>query len=269
MRTTLKKALIFALWLLPIAIVAGIFTGIYTVESSTEETLSLYVEQLGSTDILVIITAVQTVGYALFCGFFGYLLAQKLELWKPFRLETKKVWTTLLVSVVCGILFSLDYWTFGNIMEEIRGVVQVGLTPVGIVTSILYGGIIEEVMLRLFFMTLVALILYHIFCKAHKKKRAASKGIFGNLFSKKQPFPTWIFVVANIISAFVFAAAHLPATVMIFGQLTPLILLRCFLLNGGLGLAFGWLYRKHGLVYAIMAHMLTHIVSKLIWLILI
>lgn len=269
MRTTFKKAFIFALCLLPIAIVAGIFTGIYTVESSTEETLSLYVEQLGSTDILVIITAVQTVGYALFCGFFGYLIAQKLELSILPRLESKKVWTTLFVSVVCGILFGLDYWLFGSIIEEIRETVEVGLTPAGIITSILYGGIIEEVMMRLFFMSLIALVLYNLFCKSHKKQRAASTGIFGTLFSKNPPFPTWIFVVANILSALAFAAGHLPATVAFFGQLTPLLLVRCFLLNGGLGLVYGWLYRKHGLIYSVMAHMLTHIVSKLIWLILI
>ena len=52
---------------------------------------------------------------------------------------------------------------------------------------------------------------------------------------------------------------------MIFGQLTPLILVRCFLLNGGLGMLFGWLYRKYGIQYAILGHMMAHMVSKLIW----
>jgi hypothetical protein len=47
---------------------------------------------------------------------------------------------------------------------------------------------------------------------------------------------------------------------------SPLIIFRCLALNGGLGLLFGWLYRKHGLRYAMIAHGGCHIVSKLIWL---
>lgn len=66
-----------------------------------------------------------------------------------------------------------------------------------------------------------------------------------------------------------FAEGHLPATITMFGALTPLVLLRCFLLNGGLGLAFGWLYRKYGIQYAMIGHAGTHIISKLIWLVLI
>ena len=33
-----------------------------------------------------------------------------------------------------------------------------------------------------------------------------------------------------------------------------LVLLRCFLLNGELGLVFGWLYRKYGIQYAMIGH---------------
>ena len=51
----------------------------------------------------------------------------------------------------------------------------------------------------------------------------------------------------------------------VFGALTPLILVRCFLLNGGFGLVFGRLYRKYGIQYAMLSHALLHIVSKLIW----
>ena len=47
---------------------------------------------------------------------------------------------------------------------------------------------------------------------------------------------------------------------------TPVIILRCFLLNGGLGMAFGWLYRKYGLQYAMLAHGGCHMISKLIWI---
>ena len=119
------------------------------------------------------------------------------------------------------------------------------------IASVLYGGIVEEVMLRLFFMSLIALIVWKLFYKKYDKEN----------------IPSSVFVIANIIAALLFAAAHLPATVVLSGGLTPWIVFRCFLLNGGFGLVFGWLYRKHGIAYAMLAHALFHIVSKMIWLI--
>ena len=52
---------------------------------------------------------------------------------------------------------------------------------------------------------------------------------------------------------------------MLFGELTAPVLVRCFLLNGGFGLLFGWLYRKYGIQYAMLSHALLHIISKLVW----
>ena len=111
----------------------------------------------------------------------------------------------------------------------------------------IYGGIIEEVMLRLFMMSLVAFVLHKLFWR------------------KREQTPVAALVAANIISALLFAAGHLPTTAALMG-LTPMILLRCFLLNGGIGLMLGFLYRKHGLRYAMIAHAGCHIISKLIWI---
>ena len=116
-----------------------------------------------------------------------------------------------------------------------------------LLASVLYGGVIEEVMLRLFWMSLSVFVL-------HK------------LFNGKNSAPTQaILVISNIVCALLFAAAHLPATFLLIGN-DPLVIVRCFALNGGLGLLFGWLYRKYGLRYAMIAHAGCHVVSKLIWL---
>jgi hypothetical protein len=116
-----------------------------------------------------------------------------------------------------------------------------------LIASVLYGGVIEEVMLRLFWLSLVAFILW-------------------KLFDRKNESPSaWVFVSANIIAALLFAAGHLPATAAMMG-LSPMIVFRCFLLNGGMGLMFGMLYRKYGLRYSMLAHGGCHIVSKLIWI---
>lgn len=249
--TKIKKPLLFALCLLPIALVAGIFTGIYQINTLDPEIMAEAVAQLGGTGILVAITAVQTAGYALFCGFFGYIIAEKLGLWKPLKVEKKHLTVTLAISVMGGIVFSLDHWVFGSIIDGIQEANASSLTASNVIASVLYGGIIEEVMLRLFFMSAIALVIWKLFFRKYDREH----------------IPSGVFVAANIIAALAFAASHLPATLMIFGQITPLILFRCFLLNGGFGLIFGWLYRKYGLGCSIVSHAVFHIVSKLIWFI--
>lgn len=82
---------------------------------------------------------------------------------------------------------------------------------------------------------------------------------------KKKPLLAAVLAAANVITALLFAAGHLPATYLLLG-LSPLIVFRCFLLNGGIGLLIGYLYRKHGLGYAMIAHGGCHVVSKLIWI---
>lgn len=247
----LKKPLLFVLCLLPIAIIGGIFVGYYQLDTLSDEAIAEFVAEAGSIDLLIVIGTVQTVGYALFCGFFGYILADKLGLWKPIRFEKRSLIVTLAISVVGGTLLSLDHWVFGGMIDGIQSANIASLTVSGVIASIFYGGIIEEVLLRLFFMSLIAFIIWKVFCRKYNREN----------------IPTGVFVGANIIAALVFAAGHLPATVAIFGELTPLILFRCFLLNGGFGLVFGWLYRKHGIVYAMTGHALFHIISKLIWII--
>ena len=145
------------------------------------------------------------------------------------------------------VLILSDLLFFGKYSEIIMNSYSAKPTISYLIASVIYGGVIEEVMLRLFWMTLVAFVLHKLFGKKHDKPTIA------------------ILIVANVIAALLFAAGHLPATAQLMG-LTPMIIVRCFLLNGGLGLLFGWLYRKYGLRYSMIAHGGCHIVSKLIWI---
>ena len=245
----LKKPLLFTLALLPIAAVAGYFTMQYQLACLDDTIVEQAVSQLGSLEMLSVVYVIQTVGYAAFCGFFGYLLSSKLGLMKPIRLEGRATLIVLALSVVGGILFSMDYWTFGAWIPGVREATDLTLNLNVVISSVLYGGVIEEVMLRLFMMSLIAWMIWKLF------------------FRKREVAPTGVIVAANVIAAMLFAAGHLPATAMLLGTLTPLILVRCFLFNGGFGLLFGWIYRKYGIQYAMMSHALLHIVSKLIWVI--
>ena len=246
-----RKPLLFALCLVPVALAAGWFTAQYSLASVEPSILEAALEQAGSRDLLVAATVVQTVLYAVFCGFFGYLLAEKLGLMRPFRFEKTITIRVLLVSVLCGILLSLDAWTFVKWIPEL-GASDAGAGGFDLtswLSAILYGGVIEEVMMRLFVMSLQAFLGWKLFCR------------------KQAEAPTGVLIAANVLAALLFAAGHLPGTLQFFGRLTPLLLLRCFLLNGAFGLVFGRFYRKYGIQYAMLAHMLCHIVSKTIWLI--
>ncbi|MDO8755745.1 MAG: CPBP family glutamic-type intramembrane protease, partial [Anaerolineales bacterium] len=96
-----------------------------------------------------------------------------------------------------------------------------------------YGGIAEEILLRLFVMSLFVWL--------------------GQFISKTQEGkPTSaVFWIANILAAVLFGLGHLPATALLI-PLTPLVIARAIFLNGVGGVAFGYLYWKRGLESAMV-----------------
>lgn len=244
-----RAPLRFTLALLPIAAAAGYLVIRYQLDLYDEAALAAILAQLGSAGALLAVGTAQAVAYAAVCGFFGYVLAEKLGLMRSFRLEKRPLLRTLAVSVPLGLLFSLDYWTFGAWLPgtAVRDPAAAALTFWGWSSSILYGGVMEEVFMRLFLMSLLAWLGWRLF------------------FRRRETAPDGVIIAANILAALLFAAGHLPATAAAFGTLTPLLLARCFLLNGGFGLVFGRLYRRYGIQYAMLSHAVLHIVSKTVW----
>ncbi|MDD6442730.1 MAG: CPBP family glutamic-type intramembrane protease [bacterium] len=245
---TLKKALRTYLMIFPFAIIGGITVGMYTFEHSTPEVIEAAIEQLGSYQALIAVTMIQTLVYSLFGWVVGYFIVDRVGLIKPFRFDKEvlgKVWPVILVL---ALAFAADYFVMGRLIPEVAADYEKGISLAYFVSSLTYGGVIEEILLRWFFMGLIALILVMIFAK--KKK--------------KEEIPAWIFITANVIAAAVFAAGHLPATQMFFGRITGLILVRCFLLNGVFALFFGRWFRKYGIQYAMLGHFGIHLISKVI-----
>ena len=240
-----KTLLFFAL----VGLVGGFFTGIYLLDSYPAWVQQEIYAQ-GLNDILLgVITAIQSAGYGLALGTAGIFLGKRIGLWKDEKALMKKPLILAgIISVLGGaVLILSDILFFGNYSQIIMDSYAVKPTVSYMLASVLYGGVIEEVMLRLFMMSLIAFILHKLFWR------------------KRETTPVAALALANIISAILFAAGHLPATAMLMG-ITPMILLRCFLLNGGFGLLFGWFYRKYGLRYSMLAHGGCHIISKLIWI---
>jgi membrane protease YdiL (CAAX protease family) len=104
-----------------------------------------------------------------------------------------------------------------------------------------YGGIVEEILLRLFVMSLLAWL-----------------GSFINKTAEGKPTNA-VFWIANILAAVLFGLGHLPATATLI-PLTPLVITRAIVLNGLGGIAFGYLYWKRGLESAMIAHFSADIV---------
>ena len=231
-----------------VGLVGGYFVGIYQLDSFPEEMRQEILGQGLTPALLGAITALQSAGYGILLGAGGILLGKRTGLWRDERNITKKPLTITLVVAVAGgaVMILSDLLFFGRYSQPIMDSYAAKPGIPYLVAMVTYGGVIEEVMLRLFMMSLVAFLLNKVFGRQGKPGTA-------------------ILAAANVISALLFAAGHLPVTFILLGS-SPLLIFRCFLLNGGLGLLFGWLYRKYGLRYAMIAHGGCHIVSKLIWI---
>lgn len=225
-----KKPFLFSAAMLPVIIPAVVLTAFYQMQLYPADIIASAINQLGSKTALIILSAVQGSLLVAVCCFFGYILADKTGLWIPLYIERDKLFKTIALATSAGLVFSLDYWTFGACEPLIQSsITGAGLSAAGFGAAVLYGGIVEKILMRLFLMSLIAFILWKLF--------------FRN--TSKNKLPDKIFISANIISALLFAAGHLPATAAAFGALTPMLLARCFLLNGIFGLLFGRLYRRY------------------------
>ena len=153
------------------------------------------------------------------------------------------------ISIGLGVLSGIIIVLLSFLFTPVSSIFQNASISVPIWKAFLacfYGGIGEEILLRLFVMTLIVWIIFKI------KKTSVGK-------------PTTIGIwIAIIISAVIFGLGHLPITGTIT-SITPLIIVRAVLLNGIGGIIFGWLYWKKGLESAMISHFSADIVLQVIF----
>ena len=109
-------------------------------------------------------------------------------------------------------------------------------------TRLLYGGIVEELLLRWGVMTLLVWLAWRLLQKGQGKPRRV-----------------W-FLIAIIISSIVFGVGHLPLVHALAVDFTVAIVGYIVVANSLFGFIAGYLYWKRGLEAAIIAHMLAHVV---------
>ena len=113
-----------------------------------------------------------------------------------------------------------------------------------VTTRLLYGGILEEILLRWGVMTLLVWLMW---------------GAAWRVFQRGQDKPkAGYFVSAILISSVIFGLGHLPIALMLFPPTLALIIF-VIVANSLFGLIAGFLYWKKGLESAIIAHMLCHV----------
>ncbi len=142
-----------------------------------------------------------------------------------------------LIGALCGgLIVLLDFATQSMVPESIRAI-QTPPWWKGLLASF-YGAIAEEILARLFLMTL----LVWVAVKALRREPRAQD--------------YWLAVV---VTAMLFGIGHLPAAAAL-APLTPEFLLRTVGLNMLAGVPLGWLFWRYGLEYAMVAHFAADIV---------
>jgi hypothetical protein len=205
--------------------------------------------------ILLLLSAVQNLVLFSVATFFGLFFSKRIGMGMPIlqnvlegknqSKELKSIITpSVCLGVLAGVLIVLLSIPFNKLTPEL----QLSEASVSVWKAFLasfYGGIAEELLLRLFLVSLFVWITYKI-----KKTKDGQPTDFG--------------IWASIITASViFGLGHLPATAQIT-SLTGIVVIRAIVLNGVGGIIFGWLYWKNGLESAIIAHFSADIVLHVI-----
>jgi hypothetical protein len=197
----------------------------------------LFMAQLVQTTILFSITI-----------FFGLLFAKTIGFKFPLidalltKTDYKKVLRSIApLSIVSGILVALAIYGLdflfsmqGSALSTHQNYAPVWQT----LFAALYGGIVEEVLMRLFLMSLFVWIAMKLLRRTTPSNASIA--------------------IAIVLAAILFGLGHLPITAALT-TITPLIVVRAIVLNGIGGIVFGWLFWKKGLESAILAHFTTDI----------
>ena len=246
-----NRKLFLILWMASIFGVIAILPYVFTLQGGIPENSQIPIY------LLIVGQIIQNALIFAIAIFIGLKLAKKVGLGLPILegwLEGRKIKNDLKsilgISIGLGLLagvliVGLDY--LFSIIGVTINVAQASINPPvwqGFLASF-YGGINEEIMLRLFLMTLLVWVFYKI-----KKTKE------GN--------PTKLSIWLGIaLAAVIFGAGHLPA-LMSITTLTPLLIIRTIALNALGGIIFGWLYWKKGLESAMISHFSADIVLHVI-----
>jgi membrane protease YdiL (CAAX protease family) len=243
-------------WILLLASIFGVLAIIpytLTLQASLLKELPVPLYTLLSIQILE-----NAILFAVFI-FVGLYLAKRVDLGLPILeslLEGKEVKTyfksILAISVALGVLAAILAIMGNFLFYAFAGPLPIQTASPPIWQSFLasfYGGIDEEIAMRLFLMTLLVWIFSKI--KRTEGGRPTNSSV-------------WI---AIIIAAIIFGIGHLPFASTLT-SISPLMAAQIILLNAIGGIVFGWLYWRKGLESAMLSHfsadIVLHVIASLV-----
>lgn len=211
--------------------------------------------------VVLAISVLQTMVLAALVGGLGLWMATRVGLGAP-RLEEwlsgdrkgaverlrPALWPAVIAGVVGAVVvLLLDVFIF---QPQMAGALSgaAGRTNYwqGLLASF-YGGIDEEILLRLGMMTFLVWLASWV--------------------TRNRPMSPAIYWTGNVLAALLFGAGHLP-TAAALTTLTPVLIIRTVLLNGLLGIVYGYFYWKHGLVSGMVSHfssdLILHVLTPLL-----
>jgi hypothetical protein len=157
----------------------------------------------------------------------------------------------IVLGVLAGVLLmGIEHFVFTPRLPDVLHSTERQIALWKRFAASFYGGISEEVLMRLFLMSGITWLL----------------GLF---WQTTEGLPaSGAYVVAILISTIVFGLGHLPATAAMT-RLTPLIIVRAILLNGIYGILCGLIFWQYGLIAAMVAHfsgdIVIHVIVPLIY----
>jgi len=210
-----------------------------------------------SLPVLILISIVQSSILFAIVIFFGLRLSAKVNLGLPIitsylnkqsltinikYLVKQAIWLGIASSL--AIILADQLFSIAGVQLSLKAD-QATAWWMGLLASF-YGGIGEEILLRLFFMSL----LVWLFSKLSKSTRPA----------RDRNILMWS---AIVLASIIFGLGHLPVTASLT-TLSAGVILRALVLNGIGGLIFGYLFWKKGLESAMIAHFSADIVLHLL-----
>lgn len=145
-------------------IVASAFAAMYQLDMFSVEIKNQIILQLGSTEALIAIAAFQGGIITLISSFAGLMLAEKVNLRLNFRFDKESLMVAMIIGFLTAavIVFS-DRLIFVRYLPS--EITNYEFSLLYLVTGILYGGIIEEILLRLFMISFFVFALWKLFSR--------------------------------------------------------------------------------------------------------
>lgn len=208
-------------------------------------------KELPSKEVMLAVTLIQTFLMVAIATAVGVGLAPRVGLGAPFfeaLAAGDPLWPalqlqllpTLTLSFSGTVVFLVAYYGFfrRRLDPESAFLIDSQRHKLGIKSRVLYGGIVEEVLMRWGLMTLLVWL--------------------GSLLAGE---PTAIVMWAVIlVSGIVFGLGHAPGVIAGGAKPTPMFYMTIIFLNLGAGTIFAWLYWHQGLEAAMLSHALFHLI---------